>query len=166
MGKYHWREVPQVSFLTRQKFLSSHKHFVVTNMCCDKTCLLTWQKYACHDNIMFVAAKNVVTNMCLLRQTCICCDKASIATSMRLSQRLLLQQTCKVSLPWQNVCCDKKMFAATKDLSRQAYFCHDKTLLLFFFSFFKLFVTTKMILVEASANDRERLCLEMLKVAD
>ena len=48
---YHWRELPQVSFLSGQKF------------CCNTTHLLSWQKYACRDKIMFVTTKYF------------CCDK-------------------------------------------------------------------------------------------
>ena len=43
--KYHCRELPQVSYLSRQ-----------TLVCCDKTCLLSQQKYACHHKT-FVATK-------------------------------------------------------------------------------------------------------------
>ena len=65
---YHWRELPQGSFLSRQK-LCCDKHvcrdkhiFVVTKVLLQQTRLLLWWKYACHDK-SFVATK------------IFCCDK-------------------------------------------------------------------------------------------
>ena len=52
---YHWRELPQVSFMSWQKFRHS--------VCRNKTGLFSRQNYACHDK-SFVATK-----VCLLRQT-------------------------------------------------------------------------------------------------
>ena len=59
--KYHWQELPQVSFLLRQKYACCDKTFVMRNMCLLRqifvaTKVLTQQKY-------FVAA-----NITLLRQ--------------------------------------------------------------------------------------------------
>ena len=63
MGKCHWREVPQVSFLSRQtrvlsqqKYACRGKTFVATNI------ILSQQKF-CHNKLTFVA-----TNTCLSRQ--------------------------------------------------------------------------------------------------
>ena len=114
---YHWRELPQVSFVSWQKFC--HDKCV----CHGKTCLLLWQKYACHDKTLFRQNNFVATKVLLwLSQTNICHDKN------------LLQWTHA----W-----DKHNFVATKLLLQQEYFCvcHDKT-----------FVMTKMILVAAPAN--------------
>ena len=82
----------------------------------------------------------------------------------------------KVCLPRQNFCLDKimfvaiklcNMFLATKVLSRQAYFCHDKRHVLSRQTRVcrdKSFVATKMILVAAPANDIELFFLNSLCV--
>ena len=59
---YHWRERPQVSFSSRQ-----------TRVCHDRTRLLSRQKYACRDKIMFVATKY------LSRQTRVCRNKTFLS---------------------------------------------------------------------------------------
>ena len=51
---YHWRELPQVSFLSRQ-----------TRVCRDKTRLLSRQKYACRDKTV------VATNTCMTNIICL-----------------------------------------------------------------------------------------------
>ena len=70
--KYHWRELPQVSFLSRQKHV-----FVATKhiFCRNKTHLLS-QQNICHNNIMFAATKQfccvktfVATNICRNKHT-------------------------------------------------------------------------------------------------
>ena len=88
---YHWRELPQVSFLSREKYACRDipccdkimfvatkyfcrgKTFVTTNIFRDKgnfsaRKLLLRQKYACRDKTF------VLTNTCLSRQN-ICRDK-------------------------------------------------------------------------------------------
>ena len=55
--EYHWRELPQVSFLSWQACVCCNKH-----VCHDKTCLLLWQN-------MLVMTK------LFLQQTCVCCNK-------------------------------------------------------------------------------------------
>ena len=57
---YHWRELPEVSFLLRQ-----------TRFCRDRTRVLSRQKYACGDKY-------------LSRETRVCCDKGFVATSILL----------------------------------------------------------------------------------
>jgi len=96
--RYHWLEMPQVSFLSRQtrvchnktRLLSRHKHacrdkrFVAASMFCrDKHVFVTTKHVFCRDTSMLVATKVlsrqvcfvatnmcfVATNMCLSRQT-------------------------------------------------------------------------------------------------
>ena len=64
---YHWRELPQVSFLSRHTFCRDKHVFVTTNMCLSrqsvsfvttKVCLS--RQNFCRDKVMFV-----VTKLCL-----------------------------------------------------------------------------------------------------
>ena len=101
---YHWRELPQVSFLSQQ-----------THICCDKTSHLSWQKYAC-CNKTFVATKLcllwhnifVMTKTCLSWQAYFCCDKTFCCHDKHVRQ---------------NFCHDKSMFVVTN-------ICCDRTILL------------------------------------
>ena len=78
------------------------------HFCCNKTCLLLKQKYACHeayfcrDKHMFVATKHVFWR-----------DK-----SMLVMTKLLLHMTNTFC---QDKSCSKHTFVMTKDV-----FCHDK----------------------------------------
>ena len=127
---YHWRELPQVSFLSRS--------FVATNTCLSPS----------RQNTSFVPTKVCLLRQkvlsqqnCLLRQTifdstkrlCLCLPRQSfVATSILL---WLYLYTTQISLSRQNYVCHDKY------VSRQKYVCHDKT-----------FVATKMMLVAAPAN--------------
>ena len=51
---YRWQELPQVSFLSQQKFCQDKRVVTKHSLCRDKNVL-------------------VVTKLCLLRQTCVCC---------------------------------------------------------------------------------------------
>ena len=105
--------------LSRQNYVCRVKHifvttklllqqiFVATNIilsqqkfcrifCRDKTHLLLWQKYACHDKIMFVETNNYY-----------CCDKSFVCA--------------KIVLLCQKFCHNKDTFVMTKDM-----FCEDK----------------------------------------
>ena len=64
---YHWRELPEVWFSSRQK-LCRDKHVLVA----DKTCLLLQQKYTCHDESFAM--------------TYFCCNKTFVTTNI-LSQK-------------------------------------------------------------------------------
>ena len=71
---------------------------------CDKTHLLSWQKYACHDKVMrqtYFCHDKFYHHKYLLRQTEFCCDKSFVVTSL-----LLLWQTC--------FRCDENMLVTTK----------------------------------------------------
>ena len=116
----HWRELPQVSFASLQKFCHDKPVFVVTNnkqvfvmtkqfFCCDKNMhvvtkcdknifvvtnsfVATKLLYACHDKTF------VATNTCFV-VTNICHDKSFVATKI--------------------FCLDKHNFVATKVLLQQ-----------------------------------------------
>ena len=97
--QYRRWELPQVSFLSRQKFC----HYM--HVCRNKTWLLSWQKYACcdktcYDKHIFSDKHNFV-----MTKHVFCCKK-----SMLVLTKLLSRQT--------RVCCDKYLW--------QQKFCHDK----------------------------------------
>ena len=110
----HWLELPQVSFLSRQTPVSCDKNvFIATNrfllrqtcVCHDTTCLLSRQKYACRDKIIFFLDKTfVATNICRDEHVFVCLSR-------------------------HRFCLDKHTFVATKDvfLLRQKYACQDNT---------------------------------------
>ena len=108
---YHWRELPQVS-----SFFCCNKTFVVTNtcllqqtyVCCDKTHLLSHQKYACPNKIMFV-----------VRNIYVCRNKTFVVTNTCRNKHNFVMT--KVLLQQAYFCCDKRMLVVTKDV-----FCHDK----------------------------------------
>ena len=111
---YHWRELPQVSFLSRE-----------TSVCRDKTRLLPRQKYACRDKKHF----------CRDRHNYFCRDKLIfVATNQCLSRLNRYFVATKVCLSRQNFICHDKPFVVTKIFCRdnhkfaatqQAYFCRD-----------------------------------------
>ena len=113
---YYWRELPQVLFLSRQKFCRYKHVFVETKhvFCRDKsmlavTKLLSRQNHVCRDKI------------CLSRQ--------AYCFIMFHFTRVLSQQT--------RVCRDRSKLVATKIcLSRQTYF---------FFTTKDVFVATKLL---------------------
>ena len=108
--------------------LSRQTIFVATN-------IILLQQCFCHDKHTFVTTKVclfVMTNKHTFVatntwQTEFCCNKSFVATSILLSQR----KTCFIR--------------TNTRLSRQTCICHDKT-----------FVSTKIILVAAPANDSKR----------
>ena len=113
---YHWRELPQVSFLSWQKCCHDKLTFVMTTRVChSKTCLLSQQKYACHDKTF------VETKLCLPRQT-----HAKVNLSWQNFMSGQYYACCDKCLSGQNFCHDKSMSVATNTLSQEAYFCHDK----------------------------------------
>ena len=86
---YHWRELPQVSFLSRQKFCWDKHTFVVTKdvFCCNGSMLVTKKTFET-NKIMFVATNIchgksfATTNMCLSWQKFFCYDKTFVATTI------------------------------------------------------------------------------------
>ena len=128
---YHWRELPQVSFLLRHMFvMTKHifcydKHaFVAT-----KVCLL--QQNFCHDKI-------VCCDKYLSRQK-FCCDK-----HICFSQQTLFYWDKHIFVETKDVFCrNKRTFVAINMcLSQQKFYCNKK----------------KKILVAAPANDRPPRC--------
>ena len=149
---YHWWELPQVLFLSRQKFChNKHKDvFIMTKhiFCHDKSMLVTTKLLSRH---IFVA-----TNMCLSQQR-FCLDKHTFVTTKDVfccdKQLLVVTKVCllqqisvmtklswqkyfvvtNIIFSWQNFCHNKHTFVVTRDnffatkhLSQQAYFCCDK----------------------------------------
>ena len=96
--QYHWRELPQVCFVSTKVLSRQNASSVVTKVC------RTRQNF-CRDKIMFVA-------ICVL-STHICCDKhVFVATKASMSQtKRLPRQT--------HFCCDKTLVATGLHLSRQ-----------------------------------------------
>ena len=101
-GRYHWRELPQVSFLSQQKFCFDKHVF-----CCNKSMLATTK--------VFVETKtlSVVTKLCLSRQTRVCHEENFVVTSILLLQQktcFVVTNTClsqQTRLSWQNFCRNK-----------------------------------------------------------
>ena len=106
----HWRELPQVSFLSQQ-----------TCACRDNTRLLSRQTYACRDK-SFVA-----TNVCVSRQsfcqTRVCRDK--YLSRQKLCRGKHNFVAASILLSRQKTCffCDKR-----RALSGQTHVCRDKLL--------------------------------------
>ena len=117
--RYHWRELPQISFLLRQKFSRDKYVFVATKyvFCCCFFVFLSRQKYACRDKTF------VATKFYLSQQIRVCRDKHTFSCEKR---RVLSLQTRVKKIVATNICRNKHVFVATTVLSRQAYFCRDK----------------------------------------
>ena len=100
-GYYHWRELPQVSFLSRQMFCRD-KQLFVSQMCCrDKHVFVATKHVICRNKSMLVATKR------LWHQTRVCRDKHNfVATNIILSR--------------QKLCRGNHTFVATKDVIRVA----------------------------------------------
>ena len=136
--------VPQVIFLSRQRFCRDKHVFIATNMCFSrqKTRLLSRQKYE---------------KLCLSRQ--ICCffcfvfliDKHTFVASIDVFCRNKhVSVSTKVCLSQQNVCRDNIMFVATNICCRDKQTKFATKLLSWQMN---CFVATKIILVAAPAND-------------
>ena len=97
---YQWRELPQLGFLSRQKFRRDKHVFVATKhiLCRDKTHLLSRQNNACRD-------KTFVGINIFLSQQDVCRDKHIFVGTKR-------------------VCRDKYTFVATKFVATKL--CRDK----------------------------------------
>ena len=91
------RELPQVSFLSRQNIFCHDKiMFVATNVLSQQTSklvatnVLLQQNYVCRDTNMFVTTKTSVllsrqTTWFVATDTCVCSDKHFVATKMILA---------------------------------------------------------------------------------
>ena len=91
---YHWRKLPQVSFLSQQKFCPDKHAFVMTKhiFCRDKSMLVVTKL------IMLVVTKLsfVMTDICQDKHN-FCCNK-SFVTSLLLSQQKTSFVVTKVCL--------------------------------------------------------------------
>ena len=85
---------------------------------CDKTHLLSQQKYACCDKT-FVVTKHVFCHNKSM-QTNICCDRSFVLTKIFCRSKHTFVMTKDV------FCRDKHMFVATNTCLSQQKFCHDK----------------------------------------
>ena len=112
--EYHWRELPQVSYRDKTGLLSWQMYACHEKLCVcrDKTHLLSWQNYACHDKTF------VATNACLLWQIFVMTKRLYfVATNITKSFVM-----ASILLSWLKMC-----FVVTNTcLSWQIRVCHDK----------------------------------------
>ena len=101
--KYHWRELPQVLFLSRQTRVCRGEKNV---FCCDKDMLVT--------TTLLSRQNYVATSILLSRQTRVCRDKTCIC---RDKTRLLSRQ---------NYVCRNKYLSRQKTCLSQQKFSRDK----------------------------------------
>ena len=144
--KYHWLELPQVSFLSWQKFCHD-KHVY-----CDKHMFVATKHIFCHDKSMLVMTSyNTLTfvtiNTCLSWQ-----DRSFVVTKVCLSLSQQILVVTNIILSRQMFCRDNHNFVTTKLVFlQQAYFRRYKRCVLSR----QTFVATKMIFVAAPTNDRQ-----------
>ena len=112
----------------RDKFCHDQHVFVATVVCvcCDKTCLLSWQKYACRDKSFvmtkwsllqqtrFVMTKLLSQQMFVTTKHAFCHDK-SMLNDVCHDEYLLWQKFCHDTKSF----CHNKSFLATKDVLSQ-----------------------------------------------
>ena len=152
---YHWRQLPQVSFSSRQ-----NTSFVATKVClplqnfCRHKIIFVATKYFCRDKT-FVATSTCIrlsrqqtcfvpTNTCLSRQNYVCRYKY-------LSQKTRVCRDMHTFVATKDViCCDEHVFVATKIISG----CRDKSFVVASILLSREFF---LILVAAPASDRVRL---------
>ena len=103
---YHWRELPQVSFLSQQKFCRNKQGFSQqnTSFVATKECL--WRQNVCRDEHIFVQAR-------------VCRDKTRLLYGMLVATNYLSRQTRVVT--WY--ACRHKLFVAT---NTSCHICRDK----------------------------------------
>ena len=102
---YHWRELPQVSFLSQQ-----------THVCHDITHFLSQQKYACHNKTF------VSTKLCLSRQNVFVAIKV-LSPQIFLSQQAYFCRNKRCVLSRQTCV----TFVATKFMFVATNICHSRT---------------------------------------
>ena len=83
---YHWRELPQVTFLSRQKVCCNKHTFVATKLCLLRqisvmTKVLSPQTCVCRDKKFCRNTKIVARTIFLLRQDVFCHDKNDTCVS-------------------------------------------------------------------------------------
>ena len=113
VADYHWQELPQVSFLSWQKFCHDKHMFVMTKhiFCRDKSMLVV-TKLLLRFNILSLQ-NFVMTNIILLWQM-FCHDKQTfVMTKDVFCHDKHVFVATKVFLLWKNFCHDKIMFVVT-----------------------------------------------------
>ena len=149
--EYHWRELPQASFLSQQKFChNKHVSWQNTSFVATKVCLLqqqkmSWQNYVCCnkafvttniwcDKLVFVTTNFVMTNMCLLQQKHACHDKRFAVTKSCWLQQIFVMTKLLWRLfvlrkkLWQNFCYNKHTFVMKNScLSQQTRVCRKQS---------------------------------------
>ena len=120
---YHWRELPQVSFLSRQKFCA---------------CLSRQNPFFPRQKHAIILSRQifVVTNVSLSRQTYFCRDKHVFCRDKSMLFKYFQYTSSKVLSRLAYFCCDKRRI-----LSRQTHVCRDK----YVFVAKKTFVSTKLL---------------------
>ena len=136
----HWRQLPQVSFLSRQ-----NTSFVATKVClprqnfCRHKIIFVATKYFCHDKT-FVATSTcirlsrqqtcfVATNTCLSRQknARICRDKIMFVAANICHKKTRVCRDMHTFVATKDViCCDEHVFVATKIILSRQKFCRGK----------------------------------------
>ena len=126
-----WRVLPQISFLSRQKFCFDKHVFDATKhvFCCDKSMLaatkrLSRQNFVCSDKRqIFVATKDV---FCRDKQTCVCRDKIMfVATNVvagPANDGFQLQCTYLGAKGAEQVACVLGLFGAERCILRDFVF--------------------------------------------
>ena len=100
--QYRWQELPQVSFLLRQKFCHDKR------VCWDKHVFVTTKQVFCCNKSMLVTTKfsSWRTRVCRDKHNFVTTDKVFVSTkTFVVASILLLQQ--KTCLSKQNFCCDR-----------------------------------------------------------
>ena len=96
---YHWRELPQVSFLSRQEF------------CCDKHVFVATKDVFCRDKHMRDAYFCRHKHVCVATKHVFYRDKSMLVTKLLSRQKYFVATNIILS---------------PQNLSRQAYFCRDE----------------------------------------
>ena len=107
---YHWGELPQVPFLSRQKFCRDKHVFVATKHVFVPRKYLSRQAYFCRDKkrVCRDKSKLVVTKL-LSRQNYVCRDKSIFAYAPPQKKKMF----CIVAT---NTCLSQHAFVATKSI--------------------------------------------------
>ena len=139
-GDYHWRELPQVSFLSRQKYCrDKHTSFVATKVCLLRQNDVCRGKYLSRQtHVCIIGGSRNKYHTCSSRQTRVCRDKTRLLSRQKYACRdecFVGTYTCLFVATKDKIMFvaiktfgrGKHTFVATKDvcLSRQ-YFCRDK----------------------------------------
>ena len=149
---YHWRELPQVPFLSRQKFCHVTKLLCCLspqNVCRDK--YLSQQTKFCRNKYL---PQQTILSRQNDKHTFVATNTCSVATKVCF---ILLAAPASDSILLSREKIQSKLVATKQCLSRQK--CREK----YTFIATKKPVAIKIILVAAHANDRLWLCFRLNK---